>query len=325
MSKNIDKRIANFIENNKIESDFLEKLPKIKNQFEIKSIEFKKYRNKLIRLVLILIVPSIIFAFYKSYNLTVENLYIIIILIIILVMLYNFKNMQAGQKFFESIFDDLNKLTSQNMRFLMCRGELASDYSKNPFTPMHNAIKESMFLDSHVEEVHFCVSRIYATYTTSSRSNRTTTVTFNGILFKIDFNKDFDGKIFITNRKRLNKNKMNGYDRVRLEDPIFEKKFDVYANCPIETRYIFSLDFIYNFFEAINSNKIKNSFAWFQDGYTYIAIEEHFDLTPQIKISDFNTVIDVLEYIMKYFEDTEKLIKKLKIDDNFYNIKFEIK
>ena len=61
---------------------------------------------------------------------------------------------------------------------------------------------------------------------------------FKGFIFVADFHKDFQGQTLIR-RNSLIKFNFNG-SRVKLEDPAFEKAFDVYSTDQVEARYLLS-------------------------------------------------------------------------------------
>lgn len=86
------------------------------------------------------------------------------------------------------------------------------------------------FAEVHAEEKHI---------QTDSKGRTTTTwsTLFKGFLFVADFNKDFAGQTVIYRNSIFNFIKSN---RVKLENPEFEKRFDVYSSDQVEARYILS-------------------------------------------------------------------------------------
>lgn len=59
---------------------------------------------------------------------------------------------------------------------------------------------------------------------------------FKGFLFKADFHKDFNGKTTVVRNSLF---KLNfGGSRVKMENPVFEKIFDVFSTDQVEARYL---------------------------------------------------------------------------------------
>lgn len=92
-------------------------------------------------------------------------------------------------------------------------------------------------------ETHFSFSEVHAEEKRTSTSSKGRTTThwvdiFRGFLFVADFNKDFRGRTVLT-RDSLFHFSTRG-ERARLEDPDFEKRFDVFTTDQIEARYILS-------------------------------------------------------------------------------------
>lgn len=90
---------------------------------------------------------------------------------------------------------------------------------------------------------HFACSEVHAEEQRTSHNGKGGSSTywvdiFRGFLFVADFNKEFAGRTVVT-RSRLFSFSTPG-QRARLEDPEFEKRFDVYTTDQIEARYILS-------------------------------------------------------------------------------------
>lgn len=89
----------------------------------------------------------------------------------------------------------------------------------------------------------FACSEVHAQrkVVTTDGKGRTTTRwedIFRGFLFVADFNKEFAGRTIVTRNSLFSF--MTPGQRAQLEDPEFEKRFDVYTTDQIEARYILS-------------------------------------------------------------------------------------
>jgi len=94
--------------------------------------------------------------------------------------------------------------------------------------------------------------------TRGSGKNRRTVTVFNGIFVLLEMNKNFSGKTIVKKdagrmgnwfTKKLGKNLFSkttatDLENVKLEDPVFEKKFEVYSNDQVEARYLLTTSFM---------------------------------------------------------------------------------
>ncbi len=79
-------------------------------------------------------------------------------------------------------------------------------------------------------------------------ADRRTTVHFKGIIILLSMNKKFSGKTIV--RRDAGKfynwviDKVSKMEKVALEDPVFEKKFEVYSSDQVEARYLLTTSFM---------------------------------------------------------------------------------
>lgn len=98
-------------------------------------------------------------------------------------------------------------------------------------------------IEGRVGATRFSFSEVHAQEKRTSHNGKGGTTTywvdiFRGFLFVADFNKEFAGRT-VVKRNTLFSFSAPG-ERVKLEDPAFEKRFDVYSTDQIEARYILS-------------------------------------------------------------------------------------
>ncbi len=91
-------------------------------------------------------------------------------------------------------------------------------------------------ITGHVDKTMIGFSEVHAEYKTTDSKGKTSWHTiFNGMLFSADFNKHFNGRTIV---------KQGGfwgfvqYGNTEMENPEFNKEFSVFADDPIEARYI---------------------------------------------------------------------------------------
>lgn len=98
-------------------------------------------------------------------------------------------------------------------------------------------------IEGRIGKTEFCCAEVHAEERKTSVNSKGQTSTywvdiFKGFLFIADFHKDFQGRTTIV-RNSLFKINFSG-SRVKLENPDFEKAFDVYSTDQVEARYLLS-------------------------------------------------------------------------------------
>ena len=90
-------------------------------------------------------------------------------------------------------------------------------------------IEETVFSFSeiHAEEIHY-----------TDKGHERWEDIFKGIFFIADFHKNFNGKTLVGRDSFIKISSHSKMHRVKLEDPIFEKIFDVYGTDQVEARYL---------------------------------------------------------------------------------------
>ncbi len=103
--------------------------------------------------------------------------------------------------------------------------------------------------------------------------------TFTGQCIAIGFNRQFKGRTAVfPDKGLLNRRKRGSMKRVRLVDPIFEKKYEVYGTDQVEARYLLSPDFMQRLVDLEHSFKGKSLRFGFIDNQLLIAIETRMQL-----------------------------------------------
>lgn len=124
------------------------------------------------------------------------------------------------------------------------------------------------------KDVNFDI--IESEFTKGSGKNKTTV--FDGVIIKLDMNKDFTGHTIIRPDTLLHINPSKKLERTELEDIQFEKKFDVFTDDEVEARYLITPSFM----ERLNEMKVaftadKVSCAFYEK-YLFVALSTKKDL-----------------------------------------------
>ena len=154
-------------------------------------------------------------------------------------------------------------------------------------------------------------------YVTGSGKNRRVETIFKGVLAITNSNKEFKGCTVITTDKGIlnNLNSISGLKNIKLEDPIFEKIFEVYGSDQIESRYLLTTGFMNRLVKIACRNKDYKIMCSFENEKINLAFESSKDwfelpiLKPVTEIENYQSVLLELFTILSVFEE-------LKIDEN---------
>ena len=120
---------------------------------------------------------------------------------------------------------------------------------------------DSNYLEDYVKgkykDVTLELTEAKLTETRGTGKNRRTVTVFNGIFVLLEMNKNFSGKTVVKKdqgkmgnwftrkfNKPLFSKKTVDLKNVKLEDPVFEKKFEVYSTDQVEARYLLTTSFM---------------------------------------------------------------------------------
>jgi hypothetical protein len=122
-------------------------------------------------------------------------------------------------------------------------GDYAPDYGHSEaefnntqlFDTEPNIYYSEDLIRGKIDKTALYFSEVLAQKETKNGKNTTTETIFEGILFTADFNKHFNGKTIVREHGFFD---FFSGKTIELENPDFRKLFTVYANDPIEARYI---------------------------------------------------------------------------------------
>ncbi len=156
------------------------------------------------------------------------------------------------------------------------------------------------------------IMEIKLTYEESTRNSKHIQTIFQGILIRINCIRDIKNSIII---KRNLADLLNNKNRVILEDPEFEKLFDVYSNDQVEARYILTTSFMQRLKDLSNRKFAKNLSMSFEKGYINIAIPSAKDW---FEVPLFKNALDLKIYreILRDIENLLSIVDILKLDKN---------
>jgi len=149
-----------------------------------------------------------------------------------------FYKSDVKQNIFPRIFDFIDA----NYKQYKFNYKVKDKLSNSLIIPNHDSSLSEDFISSEYKDVSI---NIFETKLTKRRGKRTKTI-FKGIFITLDMNKNFLGTTIL--KKDAGKignwisNKLSSLERAKLEDPVFEKQFEVYTNDQVEARFILTPD-----------------------------------------------------------------------------------
>ncbi len=158
------------------------------------------------------------------------------------------------------------------------------------------------------------------TETRGSGKNRHTVTVFRGMFVLFNVHKSFDGKTIIKTDKGAIANwfgdKFSSLENVDLEDPVFEKKFEVYSDDQVEARYLLTPSFMQRLLDLtglLGGTKVQASFY---DNRLLLMIssrENRFETGSAFKPATF---VDEINTILKEMSLIFQMIDTLKLDQS---------
>lgn len=219
-----------------------EKLTPALTQLENKRLELKKKGTNaglvaggiciLIGIIITVWTGGNSFGFYIS----------LIIGIIILVGCIHGQSKELSQYYKRDIIATIINSLCENSSFIPENGISEQQFmSSGLFNTSPDRYSSEDMITGQVGKTSFACSEIVAEerrVSTDSKGHRTERWVdiFKGFFFIADFQKDFQGQTVVYRNSWIKLNFRN--QRVKLENPEFEKKFDVYSTDQVEARYL---------------------------------------------------------------------------------------
>ena len=147
----------------------------------------------------------------------------------------------------------------------------------------------------------------------TDKTRTKTVLVFKGILLLFSINKPFAGKTIIKTEKNTFAKLLDvistKMSRVKLEDPVFEKKFEVYATDQIEARYLLSTSFMERLLKLaalFDNANLQCSVCEKQLFIMIPSLKPYFNnnsaFEPANFVADINNIIDQMNIIFEIIE-----------------------
>ena len=145
---------------------------------------------------------------------------------------------------------------------------------------------------------------IESEYERGSGKNRHTT--FDGVIVKLGMNKRFTGHTVIKPDELLNIPPSFGLHHTNLEDPEFNKKFDVYTNDEVEARYLITPSFMERLKNMETAFNAGTASCVFYNDFLMIALPTKKDL---FSICSLTKPIDTPDQYFQMYDEIESIVK----------------
>jgi len=169
---------------------------------------------------------------------------------------------------------------------------------------------DDIFLGEY-KDVRFEILEAQYTKQEGSGKNRHTVTVFDGVILKLDMNKNFTGHTVIKPDTLLHLKPSDRLEHTVLEDVVFEEKFDVFCDDEIEARYLITPSFmerLTNIKTAFFAQKV--SCAFYKE-HLFIALQTQKDL---FSLCSLDKPVDDFKQYNTLFEE---LLSAIKLIDHF--------
>jgi hypothetical protein len=204
-------------------------------------------------------------------------------------------------------------------------GQIMLPYMGFSILPTHEDASTEDYVGGNYKTVPLSLFECRLTSTSGSGKNRHTTVHFEGLVITLEVPKRFTGHTVIKRDKGsvgnwFGKTFAGGLTPVKLEDPRFEERYEVYGTDQIEARYLLNPAFMERLIEledlfAQHQSGNCSIQCAFKDGKLLFAIpttKEWFATGSIFKPANF---IDEINQILKEMDQLFAIIDVLKLDD----------
>ena len=153
----------------------------------------------------------------------------------------------------------------------------------------------------------------------NSGKRRTTVVVFKGIFVLLAMNKSFSGKTIVKRDQGMIGNwfasKISDMETVRLEDPVFEKQFEVSSTDQVEARYLLTTSFMERLLKLaalLGDGKLQCSFY---DNKLLIMVPSSHNRFETSSIFKPSTFVEDIDTIIKEMREIFAIVEMLKLHE----------
>lgn len=303
--------------------------------------------NKKIIVLIILSFFVIYFLLFFGLNIYKLNILLNVLFFILLLFIYVYFIFKVNGTYNKNISNDVNKLlyldmlsffTNKSEKTFLPDKRLKQDYFSNSnifnlnkfkyngenFTKISFLNKSVILSDIIIYNYKYktTVNNVYdnGVYYKVTKNRKIPNTLYKGLYIEIPNIKNDNSFVYIipNNFDNLVKNKLNNIvdfngERVELENPSFEKFYNVYSNNQINARCILTLSKMEDIVNIENIIKNEKIFVFREDGNLSIFVEDFtLDKLLNQKIKLDNGVIDQ-DYLLNFYNSVSKVFKLIDV------------
>ncbi len=207
-----------------------------------------------------------------------------------------------------SYIGNLQVIAEENL----LRYELQNYVAGLKIIPHFNRFYCDDYLKGNYNEVEFSVAELKLAHESGSGKRRRVEIIFQGLLISFKSFKEFRNNVAIKRDVML---KTSSNNRIVLEDPEFEKLFDVYGADQIEARYLITPAFMNRMVQLSKKPFAKGLYASFENGMVNIFVpskKDWFEMPITKPATDIVSYRAIVLELLSLFS----IADTLKIDQN---------
>ncbi len=150
---------------------------------------------------------------------------------------------------------------------------------RSKILPSYDTAKFDEYVQGSFQGVSIALNELELFSRVKSKKRSSLKVQFKGIAIELGCQKRFKGHTIVVSRRMdlqsLIFDRFKGLERVKLEDPRFEKRFDAFSNDQVEARYLLTLGFMERLQSLANRFSGKLECAFYQDKLLILLESNH--------------------------------------------------
>ena len=193
-----------------------------------------------------------------------------------------------------------------------------SSLESSGIIPSHDNAYTEDYVHGSYRRVELELTEAKLTETRGSGKNRRTVTVFRGIFITFSVNKNFAGRTIVRKDRGAIGNwftdKFNKMENVTLEDPEFERRFEVYASDQVEARYMLTPSFMQRLLDlsaVLQGSKLQCSFY---DDKLLLMVASNHDRFETASIFEPATFVPEINTVLKEMSLIFQIVDVLKLD-----------
>lgn len=314
--------------NNIVDEEFVSLYKELYNENFHELEELRKKEKKKVTILLVVLITSFFSIPIVSVTLGGIGAFMLLAIIIPSMILYkksesntgfNGEPKQYNKLYKEKIVGEIIENRFPGSKCLWESGISKSEYSKGGWENFDEFESEDKIIiplnitNSYGEPLKFEMSEVVTKkYGEDSDGHKTVSTLFSGIAGYVDLPKNIACYVKVVNDEKL-KLFGGGKDRIEMDMPEFEKKFDVYTDDDIKTMQILTSDVMDEFLDIVKSFNVRFEFNMINDKmyirfHTYSMFEANV-FEPAMKFETLKEYYCIVKSIIKI---TENICNKVK-------------